>query len=125
VSSAGPTLCFDHLTPAQIRAFRIADNRLTEISVWDDRLLAEQLKELSLLGLDFNIEATGFDIGEIGFRIASLEGPSEAGDELAYAALAVCSPCQGRVLDWHCARRSVKRQVGTKVWSFSIKGTSL
>ena len=26
----------------------IADNRLTEISVWDDRLLAEQLKKLSL-----------------------------------------------------------------------------
>jgi ParB-like chromosome segregation protein Spo0J len=95
VSSAGPTLCFDHLTPAQIRAFRIADNRLTEISVWDDRLLAEQLKELSLLGLDFNIEATGFDIGEIGSRIASLEGPSEAGDELAYATPAPCSLCQG------------------------------
>jgi len=54
VSSAGPTLCFDHLTPAQVRAFRIADNRLTEISVWDDRLLAGQLKELSLLSLDFN-----------------------------------------------------------------------
>jgi hypothetical protein len=39
---------------------------------------------LSLLGLDFNIEATGFD--KIGFRIASLEVPSETGDELAYAA---------------------------------------
>jgi hypothetical protein len=74
VSSAGPTLCFDHLTPAQVRAFRIADNRLTEISVRDGRLLAEQLKELLLLGLDFNIEAAGFDKGEIGFRIASLEG---------------------------------------------------
>ena len=40
-----PTLCLDHLTPAQARAFRIADNRLTEIAAWDDRLLAEQLKE--------------------------------------------------------------------------------
>jgi ParB-like chromosome segregation protein Spo0J len=80
-----PTICLDHLTPAQVRAFRIADNRLTEISDWDDRLLAEQLKELSLLGLDFNIEVTGFEMGEIDFRIASLEGLSETGDDPADA----------------------------------------
>jgi ParB-like chromosome segregation protein Spo0J len=35
-----PTLCLDHLTPAQARAFRIAGNRMTEISTWDDGLLA-------------------------------------------------------------------------------------
>ena len=29
-----PTLCLDHLTPAQARAFMIADNRLTEIATW-------------------------------------------------------------------------------------------
>jgi ParB-like chromosome segregation protein Spo0J len=59
-----PTLCLDHLTPAQARAFMIADNRLTEISSWDARLLAEQLKDLSLHGLDFNIEVIGFEIGD-------------------------------------------------------------
>jgi DNA modification methylase len=68
-----PTLCLDHLSPAQLRAFMIADNRLTELSEWDDRLLAQQLKELSLLGLDFNIEVTGFEMAEIDLRIASLE----------------------------------------------------
>jgi len=56
-----PTLCLDHLTPAQARAFMIADNRLTEIATWDDQLLAVQLKELSLLDLDFGIEVTGFE----------------------------------------------------------------
>src|ERR1700730_2791479 len=56
-----PTLCLDHLTPAQVRAFAIADNRLTEIATWDDRLLAQQLKDLSLLGLDFSLEVTGFE----------------------------------------------------------------
>ena len=45
-----PTLCLDHLTSAQARAFMIADNRLTEIATWDDQLLAQQLKGLSLLG---------------------------------------------------------------------------
>ena len=72
-----PTLCLDHLSPAQARAFRIADNRLTEIAAWDDRLLAEQLKDLSLLGLDFSLEVTGFEVAEIDLRIASLEDSSE------------------------------------------------
>jgi DNA modification methylase len=68
-----PTLCLDHLTTAQARAFMIADNRLAEVATWDDQLLAEQLRELSLLGLDFKIEVTGFEMGEIDLRIASLE----------------------------------------------------
>src|SRR3984893_8440759 len=72
-----PTLRLDHLTPAQARAFMIADNRLTEIATWDDPLLAQQLKDLSVLGLDFSIEITGFEMGEIDLRIASLEELSE------------------------------------------------
>jgi ParB-like chromosome segregation protein Spo0J len=36
-----PTLCLDHLSRAHARAFMIADNRLTEIASWDDRLLAQ------------------------------------------------------------------------------------
>jgi DNA modification methylase len=76
-----PTLCLDHLTPEQARAFMIADNRLTEIATWDDRLLAQQFKDLSLLGLDFSIEVTGFDMGEIDLRIASLDDvPGQADD---------------------------------------------
>jgi hypothetical protein len=44
------------------------------------RLLAQQLKELSLLDLDFHIEVTGFEIGEIYLKIASLEDLPEADD---------------------------------------------
>ena len=80
-----PTLRLDHLTPAQARAFMIADNRLTEISSCDDRLLAEQLKDLSLHGLDFNIEVIGFEMGEIDLRIASLEDVPEQDDDPADA----------------------------------------
>ncbi|HEY2534133.1 MAG TPA: ParB N-terminal domain-containing protein [Xanthobacteraceae bacterium] len=80
-----PTLCLDHLTPAQARAFAIADNRLTEIASWDDQLLAEQLKELSLLDLDFSLELTGFEMGEIDLRIASLEDVPDPADDPADA----------------------------------------
>src|SRR5262249_4530668 len=78
-----PTLRLDHLTSTQIRAFMIADNRLTEIATWDDRLLAEQLRDLSLSGLDFDIEVTGFEMGEIDLRIASLEETPAAGSDPA------------------------------------------
>ena len=68
-----PTICLEHLTPAQARAYMIADNRLTENSTWDDKLLAESLKELSILDLDFELDVIGFNMGEIDFRIEGLD----------------------------------------------------
>ena len=73
-----PTIRLEHLDAAQRRAFMIADNRLNENSTWDDRLLAQQLKELSVLDLDFALETTGFDMGEIDLRIESLNAIEEA-----------------------------------------------
>lgn len=67
-----PTICLDHLTPAQVKAFQIADNRLTENSEWDDRLLAVAFQELSLLDLNFELDVTGFEMAEIDLRIESL-----------------------------------------------------
>jgi DNA modification methylase len=67
-----PTICIEHLSTHQKLAFMIADNKLTENSQWNDRLLAEQLRELSLADIDFEIETTGFEIAEIDLRIGSL-----------------------------------------------------
>ena len=58
----------------------IADNRLSELSTWDDQVLGETLQELSLLNLDFSIEATGFDMGEIDFRIEALSAAKPKAD---------------------------------------------
>ncbi len=73
-----PTICLEHLTEHQIRAFMIADNRLTQNATWDDRLLAEQFKILSEVKLDFSLEATGFEMGEIDVLIEGL-APAPAG----------------------------------------------
>ena len=72
-----PTISLEHLSDAQAAAFLIADNRLTENSAWNDRLLAEQLKDLAALNLDFSLELTGFEMGEIDLRIESLTVPDE------------------------------------------------
>lgn len=41
-----PTIPVEGLSDQKRRALMIADNRLAENAKWDDRLLAEQLKEL-------------------------------------------------------------------------------
>ena len=87
----------------------IADNRLTETSAWDDRLLAESLKELSELELDFSIEATGFTMGEIDLRI---EGLSTTGDDEPDMADRLPTPTSQFAISksgdlWHLGRHSV------------------
>jgi hypothetical protein len=59
-------------------AFLIADNRLTENSSWDERMLGEQLKILSELELDFDLEAIGFEVSEIDLLIDGLNTVPEA-----------------------------------------------
>src|SRR5580704_16541882 len=60
-----PVIKLNHLTESQYSAFLIADNRLTENSSWYEQLLGEQLKVLSELELDFDLEVTGFEMAEI------------------------------------------------------------
>ena len=72
-----PVIRLEHLTPAQLRAFAIADNKLTENAEWNPRLLGEQLKALSDAGLEFSVEATGFEMGEIDVLIEGLAPASE------------------------------------------------
>ena len=66
-----PTVRVDHLTPAQIRAYVIADNKLAENAGWDRTLLALELKELSV-ELNFDVTITGFEIGEVDILIGEL-----------------------------------------------------
>lgn len=78
-----PAICLDHLTPAQVKAFQIADNRLCETGQWDDRLLAEAFQELSALDLDFGLDVTGFELPEIDLHIHTLEAVEPGQDDPA------------------------------------------
>jgi DNA modification methylase len=75
-----PTVLFDSLSEAKRRAFMLADNRLSENSSWNERLLADQLKDLMLAELDFSIEVLGWDMPEIDMKIASLDEQPAAED---------------------------------------------
>jgi len=73
-----PVVFLDHLTEVQAKAYRLADNKLTDRSSFNDAMVAAQLKELSELVLDFDLTDTGFEIPEIDVRIQSLDDPDEA-----------------------------------------------
>src|ERR1035437_7565210 len=51
------------LTPGQIKAFRLMDNRSHQESGWDMELLAPEMAELQALNIDVSL--TGFDAEEI------------------------------------------------------------
>ena len=72
-----PTIRLEHLSEHQIRAFTIADNRLTENADWDDRLLGEELKILSEVELNFGLEVTGFETSEIDLFIENFGSVAE------------------------------------------------
>ena len=51
-----PCIVADDLTPEQVKAFRLADNKVTEISEWDFEKL-----EAELLELDYDMSQFGFE----------------------------------------------------------------
>jgi len=79
-----PTVMAAHLSPAETRTLRITDNRLAELSEWDEaalRIEFADLMELSLDGaLDFDLDITGFDMPQIDILIGSGEAAPETAE---------------------------------------------
>ena len=77
-----PVIVLEHLSEAQRRAYRIADNKLTELGGWDDGLLSEELQALSADG--FDLALTGLDeaeldrlLGELGDNTGAAAGEDD------------------------------------------------
>jgi DNA modification methylase len=64
-----------NLTPEQVKAYRIADNRVAEEAEWDHELLRLELGELE--SMDFTLDLTGFDSDEL---MALMADPFEGGE---------------------------------------------
>lgn len=56
-----PCVIASELTEAQAKAYRLADNKTSDFSIWDNKILLEELDELA--EIDANI-FTGFDWGD-------------------------------------------------------------
>lgn len=73
-----PCIRVEHLTEAQKRAYILADNRLAELSEWDETLLKLEIEQLN--GLDFDIDLLGFDLDD--FVLDEYETESEAEEDV-------------------------------------------
>ena len=58
-----PCLMAEHLTEAQIKAYVIADNKLSENAGWDNEMLKVEIEDLK--GLDFDVDILGFSDKEL------------------------------------------------------------
>jgi DNA modification methylase len=67
-----PIVQIRHLSAAQLKALRLADNRLAQHSHWDERLLGESFLELKELEIDFDLSITGFALPEIDLCLQTL-----------------------------------------------------
>jgi len=77
--STVPVVVLDHLTPTQRRALVLADNRLAELSTWDDGLLRIELEALQDEG--FDLDLTGFDADALAELLAGEEPEHEGQTE--------------------------------------------
>jgi hypothetical protein len=59
------------LSEAQSKAYRIADNKLNELSDWDNELLSLELKELD--NLDYDKDILGFNENDYNFILKEIE----------------------------------------------------
>ena len=84
-----PVHVAENLTPAQIKGYRIADNRTAQESEFDDELLAIEMQEL--LDAKFDLDLTGFDGTEIDNL---LKKPVEIGEDKTESLADKSEDCQ-------------------------------
>ena len=78
-----PCVCVDDLTPEQVNALRLVDNKTNE-SPWDLDLLAAELPELDLSAFDFEwgeLPDAGFDLGSAAAACAAAVSGNPLSDE--------------------------------------------
>ncbi len=114
-----PVVEIRHLSKGQLKALRIADNRLAQHAHWDERLLGESFLELKELDIEFDLSITGFSLPEIDLTLQKLdegkiEGPNDEDDALT--GVPVCQP--GDV--WQLGRHLLYCGDATSEVSFDI-----
>lgn len=74
-----PTIRLEGLSPDQIRAYVLADNRLAEKAGWDNAILAIELQHLITIE-NLDVTVTGFEVAEIDLIVQKANVKRDRGD---------------------------------------------
>jgi hypothetical protein len=109
-----PVVVADKLSPAQVKAYRLMDNRSHEEASWDDSLLSLEVMDIKLAGM--NLELTGFDLPQIEGMLASGRDDGRADEAPELPEVAVTQPGDVWLLGRHrviCGDSTNEAHVGT------------
>lgn len=70
-----PCIVIDHLSPAQKRAYSIADNKIALNAGWDNEMLRASIEQLR--ELNFDIDLTGFSEAELDVLAFTQDGATD------------------------------------------------
>lgn len=70
-----PTIRIADMTPAQRRAYMLADNKLAENAGWDPDILKSEFRAITALDVSFDLTVTGFAMGEIDVSLSPPASP--------------------------------------------------
>lgn len=85
-----PCIVADDLTDEQIKAFRLADNKVSEFAEWDFSALEKELEEIEM-----DMSTFGFEI-DVDFEVG---GETEQGDLTQKEIQTMCCPHCGEVIE--------------------------
>ena len=91
-----PCIIVDDLDEEKIKAFRLADNKLSEIATWDMEKLKEEIENIK----DINLELFGFDNSVDDFNWDNIEEISEDLYEEPDLKLYCCPYCNHEDAKW-------------------------
>lgn len=113
-----PVYSLANLTPAQIKAYRIADNRLAEMSEWDNVMLSQELQ--SLLADQLPIEMAGFLNEDLERLLANFPAPgggrkrgANRADQQPVIAYSIVFSTAEQQDQWHAFLKKLKAKYPT------------
>jgi DNA modification methylase len=99
-----PAVTLTELSEAELRTLRLALNRLSEDSAWDEKELTLEFSEILELSPQTDLEVSGFEMGEIDILL----GDGGAGEEDALPLIDAFAPPVTRPGDlWICGQHRV------------------